>query len=155
MLEQKNPPHIRHLLTIIWIIFHPKAPDREFCTDSAEKKKSPPLRQGYAFICIKQADSDIYEIPDIVRGHGFVSQDQEPVHHVVQLADVARPGFLLEQFDRFRGETAGPAAVRVFPAEIVNQRGDVVAPLVQRRDPDHDDAGRDLSGVFRYPSPII
>jgi hypothetical protein len=89
-------------LTIIWIIFHPKAPDREFCTDSAEKKKSPPFRQGYALICIKRTDSDIYEISDIVRGHGLVSQDQEAVHHVVQLADIARPGFLLEQLDRLR-----------------------------------------------------
>ena len=68
-------------------------------------------------------------------------QDQQPLDVVAQLADVARPGMDLQHGDRVVAQPAPGQALRRLQGvdEIVDQFGDILAPLRQGRHADRHD----------------
>ena len=72
-----------------------------------------------------------------------VGQDREPLDDVSQLPDVARPGILRQAHHGLGGDLESlPPAICVDPEEVLDQEGDVLRSLAQRRhvDLDHSDA---------------
>ena len=63
--------------------------------------------------------------------------EDQPVHLVLELADVPWPAIRLQRLERVRREAAGGALLlRLEPPEERRQEGeDVAAPMPQRRDP--------------------
>ena len=84
----------------------------------------------------------IAEEGDVVLRDGAAAQDDEALHDVVQLADVARPLVLLHGLHGTRVEVGCSLAhvLRDQLDEVVHQQWDVVLALTQRRHLDDDDA---------------
>jgi hypothetical protein len=72
--------------------------------------------------------------------HGSCEQ-QEPLDDIAQLADIARPGVLLERFDGLMGKGYRlPAVLRAYLADkVFDQRGQILGALAQRRQFDGED----------------
>src|SRR5215469_937031 len=73
---------------------------------------------------------------DVAGGH-----DHEPLHHVAQLADVARPVVGQEVRERLHGDRLGSLGVlaRVERDEVLDEQRDVLGALTQGRHLDRDD----------------
>src|SRR6059036_245400 len=70
----------------------------------------------------------------------LVRQHRRPLDRVLELADIARPLLLFEPGDGIIAEGQRPAeALRQPRHEMPRQRSDVVLPLPQGRQLDHDD----------------
>lgn len=74
-------------------------------------------------------------VVDIGGADGGAAQDQEALHHVAKLADVAGPGALFEEGEGLVRE--GPYGLAAFAAdaggEMLDQKWDIVLTLVQGR----------------------
>ena len=83
----------------------------------------------------------IPEMDHVVLGDGAAAEDDETLHDVVQLADVARPLELFQCFQRVVGEQRNGFTHTLSDVlhETGDQQRDVVLALPQRRDMDDDD----------------
>jgi hypothetical protein len=78
---------------------------------------------------------DAQLVPNLVR----VSQNDDAFDGVLQLADVPRPRMVDEALQRRGRNIDGAPILRVRrPQEVIDEGGNLVAPLTQRRDPDLD-----------------
>src|SRR5690606_19744058 len=77
-----------------------------------------------------------------------LAEDQYPLDDVPQLADVAGPGHRLHQRLGFLAERAQRQALRLVEAldEVARELGDILAPLLERRDGD----GHDVQPVVEF-----
>src|SRR6185503_12414102 len=66
--------------------------------------------------------------------HGRMVHDDEPLNHVLQFADIARPGVILHDFERLRFELLeGPIVRRAVHAEeVIGQQRQIARALLER-----------------------
>src|SRR5262245_59182029 len=92
--------------------------------------------------------AEIVDVDDVARRH-----DQQALDGVLQFADVSLPARLLHELERGRREPLRAAVVLAAEDvhEVTDERGDVLAPVAQRRDADGDDAQAEVEVLPEGP----